>query len=85
MLPAFFLLYVVLIRVYLILTPKAASPPALVKGTNDEIDEKVSSSPSQATCNSESVQEQLLEHSGTLYEESVFSRRSYSQATRYYR
>ncbi len=84
MLPAFFLLYVVLIRVYLILTPKAASPPALVKGTNDEIDEKVSSSPSQAACNSEPIQEQLLEHSGA-FEGSVFSRRSYSQATRYYR
>ena len=73
-------LYVVCVFVYLILTPKGASPPVLGKDTGNEIDEKVSSPASQAASDSETGQGQLLEysqHSGRL------SRRSYSHATRH--
>lgn len=73
-------LYVVCVFVYLILTPKVASPPVLDKDSGDEVNEEVNSQASQATSASETGQGQLLEYSqysGRL------SRRSYSQATRY--
>ncbi len=78
-------LYVVCVFVYLILTPKGASPPVLDKDTSDEIDEKVSSPSPQATSDSEAVQKQLLESSERreYAESSVYSNRSYSHATRH--
>ncbi len=80
-----FVLYVLLVCVYLILTPKAASPPALDEGAKDEINEEVYSPASSATSDSDSVQEKLLEPSESRYSDhiSVYGRRSYSQATRH--
>jgi hypothetical protein len=85
MLPIIFVLYVVIIHVYLKLTPKAASPPASVKGTDNEVNAEVYSPASSSTSDSETSEKQLLESSGAWAdtESSVFSRRSYSQATRH--
>jgi hypothetical protein len=78
-------LYVIFVFVYLILTPKVASPPVLDKGTGSEVNEKVNSPSSSATSDSEAVQKQLLESSERreYAQSSVLSRRSYSHATRH--
>lgn len=72
------------IAVYLILTPKAASPPALEEDCH-EVDEEGNASSSQAASDSEKAEKQLLESSESrLYSESsVFSGRSHSEATRH--
>lgn len=70
--------------VALILTPKAASPPALEEDRH-EVNETGDASASQATSDEEKVEKQLLESSEhRLYSESsVFSGRSHSEVTRH--
>ncbi len=75
-----FVLYLICVFVYVILTPKVASPPVLGKGTDNEGNEEVDPASSQATSDSEAGQEQLLEY--PQYP-SRLSRRSYSQAARH--